>query len=250
MREAIFLTLLMTLIFALAISVDSFLVGVSYGIKNITLPKRSILIVTAFSGGMLLLFMLAGDFFASFLEPRLIVFIAAGLLAALGIYKLVEAWLEQKADDSEWQIKKTEKLARQAQNPLMLHLRIPFMPYAIQILHEPERAAKVCHEQSVDKIGKIDRVEKSDAWALGMAMAFDAIGGGFAASLAGLPIILTVVMALFVMGTLLVAALIIGRRFRLSLLREKGRKKRYLEKGFNFLPGILMICLALWKMFF
>jgi putative sporulation protein YtaF len=244
------LTLLMTLIFALAISVDSFLVGVSYGIKNITLPKRSILIVTAFSGGMLLLFMLAGDFFASFLEPRLIVFIAAGLLAALGIYKLVEAWLEQKADDSEWQIKKTEKLARQAQNPLMLHLRIPFMPYAIQILHEPERAAKVCHEQSVDKIGKIDRVEKSDAWALGMAMAFDAIGGGFAASLAGLPIILTVVMALFVMGTLLVAALIIGRRFRLSLLREKGRKKRYLEKGFNFLPGILMICLALWKMFF
>ncbi len=244
------MTLLMTLIFALAISVDSFLVGVSYGIKNITLPKRSILIVTAFSGGMLLLFMLAGDFFASFLEPRLIVFIAAGLLAALGIYKLVEAWLEQKADDSEWQIKKTEKLARQAQNPLMLHLRIPFMPYAIQILHEPERAAKVCHEQSVDKIGKIDRVEKSDAWALGMAMAFDAIGGGFAASLAGLPIILTVVMALFVMGTLLVAALIIGRRFRLSLLREKGRKKRYLEKGFNFLPGILMICLALWKMFF
>ena len=244
------MTLLMTLIFALAISVDSFLVGVSYGIKNITLPKRSILIVTAFSGGMLLLFMLAGDFFASFLEPRLIVFIAAGLLAALGIYKLVEAWLEQKADDSEWQIKKTEKLARQAQNPLMLHLRIPFMPYAIQILHEPERAAKVCHEQSVDKIGKIDRVEKSDAWALGMARAFDAIGGGFAASLAGLPIILTVVMALFVMGTLLVAALIIGRRFRLSLLREKGRKKRYLEKGFNFLPGILMICLALWKMFF
>lgn len=244
------MTLLMTLIFALAISVDSFLVGISYGIKNIILPKRSILIVTAFSGGMLLLFMLAGGFFASFLEPRLITFIAAGLLAALGLYKLVEAYSEQKSTDSARQLKRAEKLMRQAQNPLMLHLRLPFIPYAIQILHDPERAAKVCHEQSVDKIGEIDRVEKSDAWALGMAMAFDAIGGGFAASIAGLPIIMTVIIVLLVTGSLLVAALIIGRRFRLSLLREKGRKKRYLEKVFNYLPGILMICLAIWRMFF
>ncbi|MGI5891848.1 MAG: hypothetical protein ACOX7H_03810 [Bacillota bacterium] len=233
------MTLIMVLVFALAISMDSFLVGISYGIKNIILPGRSIIIVTAFSGVLLLLFMLAGDFIAAYLSPSHISVIAASLLAALGIWKIVEAYREQLDEDAERKRIKNEKLAQQAKNPLLFYLRVPFLPYAIQVLHEPERAAK-----RISNGHTVEKVENAGAWALGMAMAFDAVGGGFAASLAGLPIVLTVVVSLFIMGALLVFALLIGRKFRRLLVNNK---KSLMEKVFNYLPGILIICLAVWK---
>lgn len=222
------LGLLAIVLFAVAISIDSFLVGLSYGIKKIILTKRAIVIVTAFSGALLLLFMLAGDLIAGYLSTTFISILAASLLGALGIYKLIEAYREGHPRPQKGHPK----------NKLLLKLPIPFVPYAIEILHDPERAAK--------KIpGNGHNVDTGGAWALGLAMSFDAIGGGFAAALAGFPIVLTVVISVLITGFLLVFALLLGRYFNKML--AGGKKKDSMANVFNYLPGFIMIALAVWK---
>ena len=58
------------LFLAFAVSLDSFGVGVTYGLRKIRIPLLSILVITCFSGGMILFSMSVGHGLATWLSLR------------------------------------------------------------------------------------------------------------------------------------------------------------------------------------
>jgi len=214
---------LMMLLFALAVSMDGFVVGLSYGVKDIILPLKSTLIVSAISGLIVCLSMLAGIFSTTFISIFYVNIIATVLLVVMGLWLISTAWREQHRPKAI------------AEETLLFRLHLPLLPYVIQVIKAPEKAA-----------GDNEEVDNKEAWVLGLALAFDSMGGGFAVAMAGLSVLQTSVMVMLACFLLIEAAMLLGKKFRLLLFPE-GRISPKIENSLSYLPGIIILLLALWK---
>ncbi|MGL4820749.1 MAG: manganese efflux pump, partial [Bacilli bacterium] len=71
---------------AFALSVDSASVGVTYGMRNLTLPWRMRLLIAICTGVVLLVSMSFGSFFAHIFSPEIAKTMGGVLLIVLGVY--------------------------------------------------------------------------------------------------------------------------------------------------------------------
>lgn len=76
------------LLIALALSVDAFFAGVTFGLKRVRVPITSALIVGGTSGLIVYTALLAGHRLAELLPPQLAPWLGAGLLIAIGLWVL------------------------------------------------------------------------------------------------------------------------------------------------------------------
>lgn len=73
---------------ALAVSLDSLSVGVTYGLRKMKFPLSSMIVIALFSGAMLLVSMYVGTFLISWLPVRVEQSLAAFILIALGVWAI------------------------------------------------------------------------------------------------------------------------------------------------------------------
>ncbi len=81
--------LLSVFFLGIAVSIDSFMVAFSYGLKKMTLSKPMIVLIGLCSGVAFGLAMVAGQLLALLMNEALISLIGASLLIGLGIYSLI-----------------------------------------------------------------------------------------------------------------------------------------------------------------
>jgi len=215
----------MTLLFAVAISVDAFVVGLTYGVKGIILPFRSTLIVSVTSGLTVFLSMLLGLFSTAIIDATFVNLIAVVLLTLMGLWRISTVWQKQNKHGSI--------LA----SVLFFCSRLPLISYMVNVMREPEKAA-----------GDNEEVDNKEAWLLGLVLAFDSIGGGFAIAMAGLSLLMTPVMVTVVSCILIMTAIMIGEKFRFFIFPE-GKIKKNIEHFLDYFPGLIILLLALWKVF-
>ena len=86
----------MTLVFALAVSMDGLGVGLTYGIRKIHIPSKSMAIIFSISAIMIALSMGCGKIITSFIASGLAKALSAILLMGLGSWILFKAWIENK----------------------------------------------------------------------------------------------------------------------------------------------------------
>lgn len=235
---------------AMALSLDGFGAGVTYGLRKTRIPSLSVLIISLCSGLVLGVSMQAGALLQRFLSPSVASVIGAAILILLGLWSLYQQ--VRRRSESEAQpvsvVGKPESLtvtqavlnqgksihsevntADQEQvQKAVFSLEIPKIGVVIQILRSPTKA-------DLDDSGSISPWE---AMWLGIALSLDAFGAGLGAAMLGFsPLGTAAVVALF-SGIFLVLGMRIGLRFA-----SKGGMR-----FISYLPAFLLIVMGIMKL--
>ncbi|MDA7027190.1 sporulation membrane protein YtaF [Bacillus sp. CLL-7-23] len=204
------------LLLAFAVSLDSFSVGFTYGLRKLKIPFKAILIIACCSGTVMVLAMMIGSFLSKMFPVIVTERLGAVILMGIGVWVLYQFFRPEKEQD----ISISEKT--------LINLELKSLGIVIQILRTPMSA-------DIDKSGKINGIE---AVLLGFALSIDAFGAGIGAATLGFaPVPMSLTVA--IMSSLFVFMGIHAGRF---LSRWNWMNK------LTFLPGILLIMIGIWKL--
>ncbi|MDQ0231006.1 sporulation membrane protein YtaF [Metabacillus malikii] len=205
------------LLLAFAVSLDSFSVGFTYGMRKMTIPIKSILIIACCSAITMLIAMVVGDLLTRIFPIWITEKLGGIILVLIGAWVLYQFFRPEKETSEEVETEKT-----------LINFEIKTLGIVINILRKPMSA-------DFDKSGTITGVE---AFLLGFALSLDAFGAGIGAALLGYsPLIMS----------LLVAAM--SSMFVLLGIRSGNifSKFSWMNK-FSCLPGIILIMIGVWKL--
>lgn len=159
---------------AFAVSLDSFSVGLTYGLRKLKIPFKSILIIACCSAFTLTLAMFVGKMITHLFSPAALDTIGGIIFVLLGMWILYQFFRPEEEE--------TAKL----EEKIIFKVEIKSIGLVINILKKPTTA-------DLDKSGSITGVE---ALILGIALSLDAFGAGIAAALLGYsPVILAIAVA-------------------------------------------------------
>ncbi|RAL26822.1 sporulation membrane protein YtaF [Thermoflavimicrobium daqui] len=204
---------------AVAVSVDSFGVGITYGLRKIRIPVISCLIIGICSGFIMFLAMKLGEWLSVWFFPELAKMIGAVILIAMGTWTLCHRCFPEA--------EKNQAPLNQA--PIRVWtFRLQTLGLMIQILKTPVVA-------DMDDSGVISAKE---ACLLGTALSLDAFGAGIGAALMGIsPIVISLAIA---------AMSILFLRWGMWLAFRCCREQWH--RLLSFVPGIILIFIGLLRL--
>lgn len=200
---------LSTLLLALAVSLDSLSVGFTYGLKKMSVPGGSLLLLGSVSALGMLTSMLVGRSLCSLLGNRCQL-IGSAILIIMGLFSFGTA--------RRLRHKKKTSGSRYPSTPLKMVARI---------VEEPAEA-------DLDESGEISLTE---ALLLGVALALDSLGAGLGAALAAYHLLITSGLV----GLLTLVTLTIG-------LRVGQMVELPPNSWADFAPGLLLVLLGAYKL--
>lgn len=209
-------------IIALAVSLDSFSVGITYGLRRMRLPFLSIMVIACCSSAMILVATGVARGLAASFSPEMAERLGGLILIGLGFWGLYQVVKEDGISPSRRNAPK--KIQKK-----MWKLELKRVGIVIQVLRSPLEA-------DMDRSGAISGLE---AVLLGLALSLDAFGAGVGAGLIGFAPWLTalsigVMSSLFLYLGMISAPLLIGARW---------------TNRVAFLPALVLITIGLWKMY-
>ncbi len=218
------------LAFAIALSFDGFAVGVSYGLRRISIPASSLLVISLTSATAMGVSMLMGHLVSALVSIEVAEKIGAIILMGVGCWVLYQTWVQQREQGGQPEQvspeeNQTSLAAQEVQEKQLLKIRIRTLGLVIQILKEPSKA-------DWDRSGTISIRE---AVLLGMALAMDALGAGFGAAMAGFKPLMTPVVVGVVKFVLVSTGQYLGSTYA----------ARWINGRVALLPGGLLVLLGL-----
>ncbi|QZT34953.1 sporulation membrane protein YtaF [Caldalkalibacillus thermarum TA2.A1] len=157
------------LVLAFAVSLDSFGVGMTYGLRKVHLPLRSIVIIALCSFTMIFVATGVAQGILYFLSPHGTEKMGGIILIGLGLWALYN--VSNSKDHGHIPVAVNEH----PQDKMIWSLELKKIGIAIQVLQRPMVA-------DMDRSGVISGAE---ALILGFALALDAFGAGIGAALMG-----------------------------------------------------------------
>jgi putative sporulation protein YtaF len=222
---------------AVAVSLDGFGVGVTYGLRRIRIPVLSVGIIALCSGTVVWLSMQIGALLSGYLSPHAARGIGACLLILIGAWALYQLWRRKlHSTDDEQETSEVHAAGRPASfaaegkptATTVVILELKRLGIVIQILRTPQIA-------DVDRSGVISA---SEAVLLGFALSLDSFGAGLGAAMIGFSPLLTAAVLSTASGLLLLAGLQLGLRFA----AWPGMRT------LSVLPGVMLIAMGLMKL--
>ena len=205
------------IILAFAVSLDSFTVGFTYGMRKMGLPLRAILIIACISATTFFISMMIGKAISWFISPHITEILGGVILISIGVWVIYQFFRSDNQGETLGE-----------KDPYILKLEIRSLGIVIQILRKPMTA-------DIDQSGTINGIE---ALLLGLALSLDAFGAGVGAAMFGFEPLLTAAVIAFMSSSFLWVGLRSG--FLLSYWSWLNR--------LSFLPGILLIVIGVMKM--
>lgn len=198
----------------IAVSLDGFGVGITYGMRNIRVPIIALSIIMLCSGLIVLLSMTIGNMLTNFISPGQASKLGGFILIFLGFFSLINIFRSKLNFLSPKKvINESNKMFRIFKN----------------ILTKPIKA-------DLDQSGVISA---NEAFLLGAALALDAFGAGIGASMLGYSPIITTLLVAIMSGAFLYSGI------KLGLLLSKSDKLQQL----TFVPPFLLIILGIINVF-
>lgn len=203
------------ILLAFAVSLDSFSVGFTYGLRKMKIPLVSIIIIACMSALTLLISMLIGEVVSNILSPSIAERMGGLLLIMLGV------WITFQT------LRSHDTTQEETEEKVIATIEMKYFGIAINILKKPLAA-------DMDRSGTINGME---AILLGLALSLDAFGAGLGAAMLGFsPLLLA--CSIGVMSSLFIKA---GMSFG-----NKLAYRTWLNKV-AFLPGVLLILIGILK---
>jgi putative sporulation protein YtaF len=215
------------LVIALAVSMDSFGVGMAYGLKKIRIPLLSLGIIAFCTGLAMAVSMLFGHLIAGSLTVVTPNTAGAGILIAIGCFHLVQS-ARKRGQVEVLPVMSTMAREYQADTgsyKTILKINLNLLGLVIQVLKTPDAA-------DLDRSGIIS---PGESFLLGTALALDAFAAGLAATMTGVPYIVIGLVAVMAAFMVWAGQIIMGR----------------LPAGFlaktRFLPGVMLVFIGILK---
>ncbi|WP_053955892.1 sporulation membrane protein YtaF [Inediibacterium massiliense] len=180
-----------SLFIALAICIDSFAVGLSYGFKNIKIPKKSLMVIHCISIGTLAVSMYFGNLVQEFLDAHVAAMISCFILAGLGTIYILQGCLQSFIEKRT--MNKENKIAE-----------IKFSEFKIMI-----DVMRDCTKADTDTSGIIDLKE---ALYIGIAVSLDSLGVGFGTGVGNINCLQVLLMAFIFNLCALTGGIFIGKK--------------------------------------
>ncbi|WP_228409442.1 sporulation membrane protein YtaF [Radiobacillus deserti] len=210
-------------ILAIAVSLDGFGVGLSYGLRRIKIPFISILIITFCTGIVILLSMSFGEIITSFIGLQAENQIGAWILILVGIWATINYFKNGERTEE-----KSAPPIKQEQPTKVIRINLKSIGLVIEILKVPSAA-------DLDNSGTIRGWE---AVLLGAALSLDSFGAGIGASFMGYSPSFTAITVS------ILSCLMIFTGLRIGLTFAKVTWLNYI----SFLPGVILIAIGLSKL--
>ncbi|CEI81134.1 MULTISPECIES: sporulation membrane protein YtaF [Oceanobacillus] len=202
------------LLLVIAVSLDGFSVGITYGMRQIKVPLLSLFVIMFCSGLIVFLSMEVGDFLRSFISPQGASMLGGGILIFLGVFSLI----------SMFRSRETEA----AKNGDHASSNVKFENMKT-VLTRPKEA-------DLDKSGIISI---NESILLGFALALDAFGAGIGAAMLGYSPLITALLTAGMSGLFLFSGIMFGSYlWRIPALQR-----------LSFLPSVFLITLGCWNIF-
>ncbi len=174
---------------AIAISLDGFFVGVTYGLRKIKVSFLPLCIISGTSALFIMVAMAIGTGITGFISPETAEIIGAIILIGVGtmvFYETYKSFAIEKDIKEGYSIIYTDQ-ELESQPKELLSWNIKPLGIIIHIFREPTQA-------DFDSSGSISNYE---AMFLGIALALDALGAGFGAALSGFnPLVIPIIVGL------------------------------------------------------
>lgn len=247
------------LLLAFALSLDSFGVGATYGLRKLKIPLLSIAIISACSGLVIGISMQLGALLSHVLSPVYTTVFGAVILIVIGCYSLIQnlhrkedltddpagapgdLLLKEQSNSVSKSVLTEKKDAMEIdtveacldssgiqQERTVISLEFRKWGLVIRILRSPSAA-------DVDRSGSISAMEA--VW-LGIALSVDAFGAGLGAAMLGFQPLSTALAITLFSGMFLIAGMKAG--FFLSAFR--------FMKALGVLPALLLIMMGILKL--
>ncbi|MGZ9583211.1 sporulation membrane protein YtaF [Paenibacillus marinisediminis] len=221
------------IVLAFALSLDSFGVGMTYGIRRMRMPWISVLVIAFCSGLVLYLSMQVGSWLMTWISPAFasrcgaLILIGIGLLAIVQFVRSSSGEELEKGDAAE-AADSCDTAVDMDPTPV-LQVQLRRLGIIVQILRTPAAA-------DIDRSGTISASEA--AW-LGAALSLDAFGAGIGAAMIGYPPLWTASFIAIFSGAFLKLGLKLGTVFaaRWSWMRK-----------LSFLPGCVLVLMGILKL--
>ena len=206
---------------AMAICIDSFALGIIYGVKKIKTPKIAILIINLISIAVLGLSVLSGHIVRQFISDFTASLISCMILITLGFFFIFEEYIKLLI---------SKKSVDGFNKHQLVNFRIPKLGIIIDIALDVTKA-------DLDVSGDIDMKE---ALYIGFILSIDSLGAGFGYAVGGMNVLYFLTFV-FVIN-------IISLSYGLML----GKKVRHYKKNLkiSLLPGMILIAIGILKCFF
>lgn len=179
---------------ALALCLDAFAIGLSYGIKDIKFPKTVLFIISFVSVSILALSMLAGTVFECFISNNLAALLSFLILLGLGCSFLIEGYVKHL-------IMKKRKM----NDDKLAHFKIPSLGIVVNILVD-----------NVDtKVKELKDITYKEAICLGIALSMDSLGIGFGSAVGNVNYMQVICFAFIFTFLSIPLGIAVGKRFEL-----------------------------------
>lgn len=208
--------LLSLMLLGFAVSLDSFTVGLTYGMRRVKIPFKSFMIIFSCTFIILLLAMGIGSVIELFISYEAAERVGGLILIVIGIWVLYQF------------ITSNSNSKRRQSDMKIIQIEVKRLRLIIKILKKPSEA-------DFDRSGSISSIE---ALFLGLALSLDSFGAGIGAALIDLPPILFSIVVTVSSVIFVIAGINIGLIFR---------NMNWMKK-LSFLPGIALILIGLFKM--
>jgi putative sporulation protein YtaF len=210
------------LVIAIAVSLDSFGIGVAYGVRRIRVPLRSLIMITLCTALTLLLAMVAGEAVVAVLSPGLTEALGGIMLIGIGGFAVLNQLRSQQRSAPSPDRSEPKEPSPQTSLPQQYLHKIEAIP---EILRSPA-AADFDHSKSISL---------DEALILGLAVSLDSFVAGIGIRLLGYSpwsIILT-------MALMSSAFIYLGIRAGIWLSGHRWTKQ------LPYFPGTLLIIIGL-----
>ncbi|PPA70677.1 sporulation membrane protein YtaF [Jeotgalibacillus proteolyticus] len=211
------------LLLILAVSMDSFGVGVSYGLRRITIPLAGLCTIMCCSGIMVILSMSAGLLLTSYISVEIIEIFGGLILISIGFISLNAARSQGKKQKVKEELPR-RTIEEEASGGLLKKVKLVI------------RVLKSSQEADVDRNKKISFHE---GILLGIVLGLDAFGAGLGAALLGYSLVITSCLIAFLSA----AFVFTGMKTGFYLTKWKWAQKM------SFIPPCLLIGIGLFYMF-
>lgn len=202
------------LFLVIAVSLDGFGVGITYGMQKVRVPLFALCIIMMCSGVVVLLSMTIGNILSSVISPDIATIFGGCILILLGCFSLFNI-IRSKADSKETDFINEDSIKR---------------------MHQFKAVMTTPGKADLDSSGAISA---NEALLLGSALALDAFGAGLGAAIIGYSPFLTAILVALMSGTFVFCGLKLG-----NLLS----KNKQMQK-MTFIPPLLLIALGIYNIF-
>lgn len=206
---------------AIAVSLDSLGVGITYGMRRIRLPLRSVCLIAACSGSLFCVALQLGNQLKQLFSPSLVQEVGIVIFILLGGWTIFQSMNLSS---------EKEALPANSPKPKVWKFEIPTIGLVIQILKTPLAA-------DVDRSGSISGWE---AVLLGTALSLDAFGAGLGAAMFHLP---ALPLSLFVALTS-ISFLVVGTWIGFRYTRQQ-----FWMRYLSWIPGVILILIGISRLF-